>query len=116
VRGAARPQHAEEKKVYPELTKAVEGKEREKVHHATEEQHQTELMVQQLRELGPESKEFKDMFAKMAASVQQHMTEEENELLPRLAEAVDAQRLEELGRAFADARDTELGRRAHAKS
>jgi hypothetical protein len=61
------------------------------VHHATEEQHQTEQMVQQLREI-------------------------ENDLFPRPAQAVDAQRLEELGRAFADARDAELGRGAHRES
>jgi hemerythrin superfamily protein len=109
-------EHAEEQKVYPELSKVSEGQAKEKVHHATEEQHQTELMVQQLREMGPEAKEFRAMFDKMAKAVRQHMTEEENELLPRLAEAVDAERLGELGRVFAEARDAELGGGARAGS
>lgn len=73
-------------------------------------------MVHQLREKGPEAKEFRAMFDKMAEAVRQHMTEEENELLPRLAEAVDAERLGELGRVFADTRDTELGRGTRAGS
>jgi hemerythrin superfamily protein len=109
-------EHAEEEKVYPELGKVVEGQEREKVHHATEEQHQTEQMVQKLRELGPEAKDFRQVFDRLVSSLRHHMAEEENELFPRLAEKCDGQRLEELGRDFAEARDAELGRGAQAKS
>ena len=98
---------AEEGKVYPELVKAAPG-EKGEVHHGTEEHHQAEQILHRLERTDPGSPQFDAVLKELVDAVKHHVQEEEAEILPALRGAVSPQRLEELGKAFADHRAQEL--------
>ncbi|CAL9539448.1 hypothetical protein SUDANB99_04187 [Streptomyces sp. enrichment culture] len=97
---------AEEEYVYPALAK--EAGEKEEAQHATEEHHEAEHMGKHLLELDWESEEFDQELEKWISAVRHHVQEEEQELLPALGEALDAERLRQLGLEFAGQRSEEL--------
>ncbi|MEU3446268.1 hemerythrin domain-containing protein [Streptomyces thermolilacinus] len=96
---------AEEEYVYPALAKAGEKEEAE---HAAEEHHEAEHMGKHLLELDFESAEFDQELEKWISAVRHHVQEEEQELLPALGEALDSERLRQLGLEFAGQRSEEL--------
>ncbi|OEJ94402.1 hemerythrin domain-containing protein [Streptomyces thermolilacinus] len=96
---------AEEEYVYPALAKAGEKEEAE---HAAEEHHEAEHMGKHLLELDWESSEFDRELEKWISAVRHHVQEEEQELLPALSEALDSERLHQLGLEFAGQRSEEL--------
>lgn len=98
---------AEEEHVYPALVTAEPG-ESSDVHHGVEEHHDAEELLEELRETDPGTPDFEIALGEFVEAVEQHMDEEESEILPQLAESVDRSRLVELGRAFEQARLREL--------
>jgi hemerythrin superfamily protein len=97
---------AEEDHVYPALAK--EAGEKEEAEHGAEEHHKAEQLGQELLGKDPEGPDFEESFSEWVSAVQHHVEEEETELLPHLQEALDADRLTELGQAFAARRAAEL--------
>ncbi len=96
---------AEEHQVYPAL--ADIGAE-DDVRDGLEEHHEADDLLEQVRSLGPDDEEFESTLQEFVAAIAAHMEVEESELLPMLKEHLSEERLQELGRAFAEARDTEL--------
>ncbi|GAA3137269.1 hypothetical protein GCM10010466_30150 [Planomonospora alba] len=97
----------EEEVVYPEIVKAMPG-ERGEVHHGAEEHHEAEAMLLRLLDADPGAAEFDTTLDELVQAVTHHVEEEESEILPALAEAVPARRLQELGRAFSARKALEI--------
>jgi hemerythrin superfamily protein len=98
--------HAEEKKVYPALTKADPG-EKDDVDHAYHEHDEAEeLLAQVVRSV--DSPRFEQVFTEFVQAVKHHVEEEESKVLPALREAVGQATLERLGEAFTQVRIDEL--------
>ncbi|MCO5997363.1 hemerythrin domain-containing protein [Actinoallomurus rhizosphaericola] len=98
---------AEEERVYPVVAK--EAGERDEAHHGAEEHHEAEEMLEKLRGMSPEGKEFEEKLKEFIDAVKHHVEEEEeSDILPALRDAVSAERLKELGTAFAERRRQEL--------
>jgi hemerythrin superfamily protein len=103
---------AEEQEVYPAITEADPDEEPD-VDHAYDEHLQAEHELAKVRNLIA-SPHFGDAVTAFVAAVKHHVEEEENEVLPRLQEAVDADTLQRLGAAFAQARARELAKTGFA--
>jgi hemerythrin superfamily protein len=99
--------HAEEMKVYPALAQAEAG-ERAEVEHGAEEHHEAEQMLHRIMAMEPNDPEFESGLTQFVDAVLHHVQEEESELLPALQQAVDADKLEELGQSFEEIRAKEL--------
>ncbi|MFC4060173.1 hemerythrin domain-containing protein [Planomonospora corallina] len=97
----------EEELVYPEIVKAMPS-ERGEVHHGAEEHHEAERLLLRLLDADPGAAEFDTTLDEFVRAVTHHVEEEESEILPALAEAVPAQRLQELGRAFSARKAVEI--------
>jgi hemerythrin superfamily protein len=97
---------AEEQEVYPAIAQADPG-EKPEVDHAYDEHLQAEHELAKVRNLIA-SPHFGDAVTAFVAAVKHHVEEEENEVLPRLREVVDADTLHRLGAAFAQAQAQEL--------
>jgi hemerythrin superfamily protein len=97
---------AEEERVYPAL--AREAGEKEEAEHAADEHHQAERMGKHLLEMDWESGEFDQALREWVDAVLHHVEEEETEMLPALGEALDSDRLEQLGLEFAERRSQAL--------
>ncbi|MFI9545708.1 hemerythrin domain-containing protein [Streptomyces sp. NPDC052016] len=97
---------AEEDRVYPAV--ASEAGEKEEAEHAAEEHHEAESLGKHLLEMDWESEEFDRALEQWIGAVRHHVEEEENEILPALREAVDSERLRELGLEFATRRSRAL--------
>ncbi|MCO5967406.1 hemerythrin domain-containing protein [Actinoallomurus soli] len=97
---------AEEERVYPVVAK--DAGERDEAHHGAEEHHEAEEMLEKLRGMSPEGKEFEEKLKEFIDAVKHHVEEEESDILPALRDAVSAERLKELGTAFAERRRQEL--------
>ncbi|GAB2717325.1 hemerythrin domain-containing protein [Streptomyces bullii] len=100
---------AEEDRVYPAVAK--EAGEKAEAEHAAEEHHQAEDLGKHLLEMNWESEEFDRALNEWVDAVLHHVEEEENEILPALSEAVDSDRLRELGLQFATRRARALAGR-----
>ncbi|MBC6463565.1 hemerythrin domain-containing protein, partial [Actinomadura sp. HBU206391] len=97
---------AEEEEVYPAV--AEEAGEREEAGHGTEEHHEAEELLAEVRRLPTDGPEFDAKFKEFVDAINHHVEEEETEILPALGKAVSTKRLEELGVAFAQRRDEVL--------
>jgi hemerythrin superfamily protein len=94
---------AEEEKVYPALIKA-DPDEESQVYHGVEEHHEATELLHKLQTTDPASPAFDTALAEFVAAVQHHVEEEEQEILPEMAKALDGRKLTELGRAFEERR------------
>src|SRR3954467_7493877 len=99
--------HAEEMKVYRALAQAESG-ERGEVEHGAEEHHEAEQMLHRIMAMKPNDPEFESGLTQFVDAVLHHVQEEESELLPALQQAVDADKLDELGQSFEEIRAKEL--------
>ena len=97
---------AEEEQVYPAL--AREAGQEEEAEHAAEEHHEAENLGKHLLEMDWESEEFDRALQEWVSNVLHHVEEEENDILPALSEALEPERLQELGVAFAQRRSQSL--------
>ncbi|GLZ77625.1 hypothetical protein Afil01_24320 [Actinorhabdospora filicis] len=77
-------------------------------HGAHERDETVETIAAAERAEGTER--YAEALAECAATLREHVDEEERDVLPRLAKAVPEERLEDLGRAFEDGRAAELRR------
>ncbi|MEV2267308.1 hemerythrin domain-containing protein [Nonomuraea africana] len=92
---------AEEDRVYPEVRSA-------EAHHGVEEHKEAEVLLDALKHATPGTPDFSETLDKLVESVKHHVEEEESEILPALREASSRQRLEQLGKAFKERKETEL--------
>jgi hemerythrin superfamily protein len=99
--------HAEEQKVYPALAKA-EPEEAAEVGHSVDEHHEAERLLHRVQRTDPDDASFDQALTELVDAVMHHVEEEENEILPKLQEAVDRQTLEKLGEEFEEVRAREL--------
>lgn len=93
--------HAEELRVYPALPTDM-------AHHGADEHHEAERLLHDLQRMGQDDEGFTDRLDEFIAAVGRHVEEEETTILPALRDAVDAERLAELGAAFEQVRLEEL--------
>jgi hemerythrin-like domain-containing protein len=98
--------HAEEQEVYPAIKKAVPD-EADEVDHGSDEHSEAESLLHKAISLA-DSPDFDDALQEFLEAVRHHVNEEESELLPALADAVDDGELERLGTAFEKKRQEEL--------
>ncbi|HYN94742.1 MAG TPA: hemerythrin domain-containing protein [Pilimelia sp.] len=94
---------AEEERVYTALIKA-EPSEEGQVFHGVEEHHEAAELLHKLQVTDPASPEFDTVLEEFVNAVQHHVEEEESEILPELADALDDSRLEQIGAAFEERR------------
>ncbi len=66
----------------------------------TKEEGEAEKLLKTLEKLDPTSAEFSEKFAKLATAVEEHAEAEETKEFPRVRDAVDDKRLQQMGRAY----------------
>ncbi|MDR7325325.1 MULTISPECIES: hemerythrin domain-containing protein [Catenuloplanes] len=98
--------HAEEQEVYPAIKKAAPD-EADEVDHGYDEHAEAESLLHKAQSL-VDSPDFDDALQEFLEAVRHHVNEEENEILPALADAVDDAELARLGEAFEAKRREEL--------
>jgi hemerythrin superfamily protein len=95
----------EESVLYPAIRTAVdEEKTDELVLESLEEHHIVKWTLSELDGMSPEHERFDAKVTVLMESVRHHVGEEESELFPKVAKALDKERLEELGTALAEAK------------
>jgi hemerythrin superfamily protein len=93
----------EEQMLYPVVRYKVEGGE-EIADHAIEEHQEIKRNLADLEKVDPNDGEFDARFRAAIESVRHHVEEEEGELLPKVEQAVDADRLEQMGELMEQAK------------
>ncbi|MFN8074211.1 MAG: hemerythrin domain-containing protein [Kineosporiaceae bacterium] len=92
---------AEESFVYPRIQQ-LEPEEGSEVHDGAAEHHHVEQLMQELLASEPDAPGFDGKLAAMIAEIRHHVEEEEQDLLPVLAEQADDDERAELGARFAE--------------
>ena len=95
---------AEEQVVYPAIKRIVPSEGSDVDDGLAEHQHVEETLTQLLAS-DPEDPGVDGLIAAMIGEVRHHVEEEEEQILPALAEAASNQQLSELGREFTEAKD-----------
>jgi hemerythrin superfamily protein len=98
---------AEEQVVYPAI-KTTAPDESEEVDDGLEEHHHVEATLKQLLAEGPDAPGADGLLAAMIGEVRHHVEEEEQDILPKFAEAASNQQLSELGEQFTAAKEKAL--------
>ena len=95
---------AEEQVVYPAIAQAVppEGEETE---DGAAEHHHVEGLLRQLKGQPMDAPGADGVLAAMIGELRHHIDEEEKEILPAYAKAVDRAELDRVGRAFVEAKE-----------
>jgi hemerythrin superfamily protein len=94
---------AEESQVYPAI-KDADPDEADEVDHAYDEHEEADRLLLQVQAAEPGSSEFDRALTAFVDAVKHHVEEEESEVLPALAQAVDRRTLERLGARFEEVR------------
>ena len=98
--------NAEESVVYPAIDKAV-PKEAEETKDGAAEHHHVAAMMEQLLAQPADEPGADGVIAAMIGELRHHIEEEEQDILPEYADAVDTAELDEVGRAFVAAKEQE---------
>jgi hemerythrin-like domain-containing protein len=98
---------AEEQIVYPAIKSAAPDEE-EDVDDGIAEHHHVEEVLQQLKGSDPGAPGVDGLVAAMIGEVRHHVEEEEEDILPKFSDAVDNQKLSELGEQFTRAKEKAL--------
>jgi hemerythrin-like domain-containing protein len=98
--------NAEEAVVYPAIALAI-PKEGEEVEDGAAEHHHAAALMQQLLGQPADSPGADGILAALIGELRHHIEEEEQDILPAFADAVDQAKLDEVGRAFRDAKERE---------
>lgn len=93
----------EEAILYPAIRELVPDGE-QLVLHADEEHLEVKMALAELERMSADDAQFEQKAAKMIGDTRHHVSEEESEVLPKLAEACTRERLTELGRQLAEAK------------
>lgn len=86
----------EEQIVYPVLRASVEAGS-EKADHSIDAHQQVKRLLADMEKLETGSAEHDDRFEALVAAIEEHVTEEEEELFPQLRSALEAERLQQMG-------------------
>ena len=95
----------EELVLYPAVRREL-PEETPLVLEALEEHHLVKLSLAELDRLRPQDERFTAKMTVLIESVRHHVEEEEEELFPKIREALSVQQLEELGEAMEKAKET----------
>ena len=95
---------AEENVVYPAI-KSLVPDESSDVDDGIEEHHHVESTLEQLLASDPEAPGVDGLIAAMIGEVRHHVEEEEEEILPALADAANNEQLSDLGEKFTQAKE-----------
>ncbi|HEY1233760.1 MAG TPA: hemerythrin domain-containing protein [Candidatus Binatia bacterium] len=87
--------HIEETVFYPEMQKIDELK--EMVEEALEEHQEVKTLLEQIEGLDPENEQFSASLEELMENVEHHVTEEEDEMFPKVREQCDQAMLDRLG-------------------
>ncbi|HEY0619245.1 MAG TPA: hemerythrin domain-containing protein [Kribbella sp.] len=98
---------AEEAEVYPAA--AAEAGEADDVAHSQEEHVEADQLLEKLAGTDPDSANFDKVLQDLIDAVSHHVEEEESKVLPGMRSNLSAERLAELGEAFAASRKEHLG-------
>jgi hemerythrin superfamily protein len=98
---------AEEQVVYPAI-KSAAPEEGPDVDDGIAEHHHVEEVLEQLKSSDPEAPGVDGLIAAMIGEVRHHVEEEEEDILPKLSDAVDNQTLSDLGEQFTRAKEKAL--------
>jgi hemerythrin superfamily protein len=98
---------AEEQIVYPAIKSAAPD-ENSDVDDGIAEHHHVEEVLEQLKNSDPEAPGVDGLIAAMIGEVRHHVEEEEDDILPKFADAVDNQTLTDLGAQFTQAKEKAL--------
>jgi hemerythrin superfamily protein len=93
---------AEESFVYPAI-RDLAAEEGDEIKDGVAEHHQVEEMLKNLLRGDPDDPGYDGTVAAIAGELRHHVQEEEQDLLPILAERLDDAQREEMGRRFAEA-------------
>jgi len=94
----------EEQVLYPFVREAVPTLESE-ILEDLEEHHAVETMLAELERMPRDHERYQAKFTVIKENVKHHVQEEEENLFPKLKDAVDSETLNELGQALSAARD-----------
>jgi hemerythrin superfamily protein len=92
----------EEEVFYPESEKAGPEVE-ELVKEGVEEHHVVDVLMSELRGMGPDDEEFVPKMTVLIENVEHHADEEEQEMFPKLREAFGDEKLQDMGEALEQA-------------
>ena len=95
--------HIEEVVFYP-ATKEVRGETEEMVREALQEHAEAKQALQQLSALEPDDPQFDQVMTQLIKDVRHHVDEEENEMFPKVNEALSPQALSDLGDQLQEAK------------
>jgi hemerythrin-like domain-containing protein len=98
--------NAEESVVYPAIDKAV-PKEADETKDGAAEHHHVAALVQQLLSEPADAPGADGIIAAVIGELRHHIEEEEQDILPEYADAVDTDELDRVGRAFVAAKEQE---------
>ena len=101
--------HIEETIFYPALEQHEELK--DMVAEALEEHEEVKALLEDIEGIGAESDEFESQLRGLMESVEEHVTEEEEEMFPKIREIFNEGQLEHLGKELESAKGT-----AHRKA
>ncbi|WIM98767.1 hemerythrin domain-containing protein [Actinoplanes oblitus] len=104
---------AEEDFVYPAI-RAKAAETGDEVRDGVEEHHQIEEMLQNLLKGSPDDPGWDGTLAAITGELRHHVEEEEQDLLPVLADKLSDAEREEMGRRFVEATTGALPHEAHA--
>lgn len=90
----------EEKVVYPKLSQDVDGGDGMRS-HSEQEHRQVKELIFELQKVGLSGPQASALMAKLKTAVEEHVQEEEQEVLPKMRAALGPERLEDLGREAA---------------
>jgi hemerythrin superfamily protein len=94
----------EEQLFYPAVRAALPDLDLD-VREGLEEHHVAETVLAELQHLDSTHERFRPKVLVLIESVRHHVEEEEQELFPEVRKGMDAETLEELGRAMAEAKE-----------
>ena len=98
-------QHAEvEEDIFYPATRQARGETESMVQEALEEHAKVKKVLAELETMDPEDERFDPMVTQLIQDVRHHVEEEENEMLPKVQEALTAEDLENLGRRMKEAK------------
>ena len=95
----------EEQFFYPALRTKLQDEDAA-ILEALEEHHAAKLLLWELEKTPPTAERFDAKFTVLMENIRHHVTEEEDELFPKVREAFSVQELEDIGEAMARGKDT----------
>ncbi|MDQ1439527.1 MAG: hypothetical protein QOK43_3156 [Acidimicrobiaceae bacterium] len=95
----------EEQVFYPAVREALADS-TPTIFEALEEHHAVKVMLSEIEKMPPTAERFDAKVAVMIENVRHHVQEEEDDLFPKVREAMTVQQLEELGQALEQAKDS----------